>query len=196
MDLSKELFRIAKAISDTGIKTASANARSVLIDMAENGGLDWKSIAFECIQQMSEDQLEDVCNALDIYYLDSNASESLLSTAEDANLWETIGRECLEQMSVDEAASVCEVLEVEADEEDNEEDDEITAKDVNGHVLTVGDTVKLSDEADDYDEDGDNSDTFEITEIEHEKYGTYLTLEKIPSREIQVVGEYEVEFVE
>lgn len=191
MNISKELFRIAKAISDTGIKTASANARSVLIDMAENGGLDWESIANECIQQMSEDQLEDVCDALDIYYLDSSASESLLSTAESANLWETIGRECLEQMSVDEAASVCEALGV----EDDEEDDEITAKDVNDHILNVGDIVKFSNLSDNYDEDNPNPDTFEITKIEPEKYETFLTLEKIPSREIEVVGEYEVEFV-
>ena len=194
MNISKELFRIAKAISDTGIKTASASARSVLIDMAENGGLSWETIANECIQQMSEDQLEGVCNALDIYYSDSSASESLLSTAEDANLWETIGRECLEQMSVDEAASVCDALEVEY--EDEEEDDEITAQDVNDHILNVGDIVKFSNLYNNYDEDNPNPDTFEITEIEPEKYGTYLTLEKIPSREIEVVNEYEVEFVE
>ena len=154
MNISRELVRIAHLIENKNFKKASRKVparttrayTTALLEDAENGTLDWETIARSSLEYMSEDSVKDMAQS-DFDYED-------------------------------------------------EEDEEPTGKDVNDHILNIGDTVKFSNMSDHYDEENPNPDTFEITEIEPEKYGTYLTLEKIPSREIEVVNEYEVEFVE
>lgn len=44
------------------------NAGAILLDLAEEDMISWETIARECIAEMSRDELESVCDALEIEY--------------------------------------------------------------------------------------------------------------------------------
>lgn len=49
------------------------SATCELIEMAENGGISWETIARECLQYMSEDEVRDMAESND--WIDSEDDE-------------------------------------------------------------------------------------------------------------------------
>lgn len=68
--IARELVKIARMLKGDGSRTAAFSAtpaKDKVVELCEDGALlSWETVARECIDEMSEDDVRDMCSTLGI----------------------------------------------------------------------------------------------------------------------------------
>ena len=67
--IARELIAVAKGLISGSGKAASFSAtpaKNKILELCEDGVLSWETVARECIAEMSEDDVSEMCSMLDI----------------------------------------------------------------------------------------------------------------------------------